>query len=226
MALKFKLLASTYNALPDAIKGEYIAGEKDGEYVLDVTDLPQGEDPAPIKRALDNERNAHKATKEKLGAAETTIANAPDVAALRTQHETEVGKLKAFAESTLIDGAASALAAKISKSPALIVPHIKARLIADMTGDKPVTKVIGADGKPSELTIDALGQEFVANKDFASIMIASKASGGGAPQTPIRPFGGGAPKDGEQKPDLTRMSPADLAARITARRAEAAQNNQ
>ena len=222
MAMKFKINKAAYDKLSDELKGEYIAGESDGEYVLDVTDLPQGEDVGPVKRALEAERNAHKATKTKLTTAEATIAAAPNVEELNANHAKEVGKYKSFTEKTLIDNAALALASKISTSPALLLPHIKSRLVADMTGDEPVTKVLGADGKPSDLTIDKLGEEFVANADFKTIIKASNGSGGGTPPAPtIKPLGGGMPpKAGEQgndAPDLSKLPPKDFAAHLRAK---------
>lgn len=230
MAMKFKINKAAYDKLSDEFKGEYIAGENDGEYVLDVSDLPTGEDVGPVKRALEAERNAHKATKTKLTTAEATIAAAPDVEALKAEHGKEVGKYKSFTEKTLIDNAALALASKISTSPALLLPHIKSRLVADMTGDEPVTKVIGADGKPSDLTIDKLGEEFVANADFKTIIKASNGTGGGTPPAPtVKPLGSGMlPKAGEQgneAPDFSKLPPKDLAAHLRAK-AEAKTNAQ
>lgn len=230
MAMKFKINKAAYDKLSDEMKNEYIAGESDGEYVLDVTDLPQGEDVGPVKRALEAERNAHKATKTKLTEAQATISNAPDVEALKAEHGKEVGKYKSFTEKTLIDNAALALATKISTAPAILLPHIKSRLIADMTGDEPVTKVVGADGKPSDMTIDKLGEEFVANADFKTIIKASNGTGGGTPPAPsVKPLGGGMPpKTGEQGndvPDFSKLPPKDLAAHLRAK-AEAKNNAQ
>lgn len=227
MAMKFKINKAAYDKLSDEYKGEYIAGENDGEYVLDVTDMPTGEDVGPVKRALQAERDAHKATKAKLSTAEQTIASAPDVAALTAQHEATTGKLKTFAEKTLVDNAALALATKISTSPALLLPHIRSRLVADMTGDEPVTKVLGADGKPGDLTIEKLGEEFVANKDFATIIKASNGSGGGTPPKPtVKPLDRGTQSNGgeqaEAKVDLSQISPKDMAARIAERKAATA----
>lgn len=230
MALRFKINKAQYDKLSDEFKGEYIAGDNDGEYVLDVSDLPQGEDVGPVKRALESERNAHKATKTKLGEVQAQLDAAPDVEALKTEHAKEVGKYKSFTEKTLIDNAALALATKISTSPAILLPHIKSRLVADVTGDEPVTKVLGADGKPSDLTIDKLGEEFVANADFKTIIKASNGSGGGTPpKTTVKPLGGGMPpKDGEQgqAPDLSAMPAKDLAARIKERKAAQAEAQQ
>lgn len=226
MALKFKINKSAYDKLSDDVKNEYIAGENEGEYVLDVTDYPQGEDVGPVKRALESERKAHKETKAKLTTAEATIAAAPNVEELNANHAKEVGKYKGFTEKTLIDNAALALATKISTSPALLLPHIKARLIADVSGDEPVTKVIGADGKASDLTIDKLGEEFVANADFKSIIKASAGTGGGTPPTkPTVPLGSGMlPKAGEQAEatDFSKLPPKEFAAHLKAKQAEKA----
>lgn len=220
MALAFKINKAKYDALSDDMKAEYIAGDKDGEFVLDVSGLPEPEDTGPLKRALESEKEKHKATKGELATAKQTIAEFPDVEALKTNHEKEVGKYKKFTESALIDGVANEIAGKISTAPKLLAPHIKARLVADMTGDEPVTKVL-KDGKPSDMTIDQLREEVVANPDFKAILIGSKASGGGAPKAPAKPLGGGAPKDGEQVTDLSKAPASALVERIQARKAAA-----
>jgi hypothetical protein len=224
MAIRFKVTKAQYEKLTPELQSEYIAGEGDGEYVLDVTDLPTPEDVGPVKRALEAERTAHKATKTALSEAKATIDATPDIETLKAEHAKETGKLKTFAEKTLVDNAALALATKISTSPALLLPHIRLRLIADMTGDEPVTKVIGADGKPTDLTIDKLGEEFVANKDFATIIKASNGSGGGTPPKPtVKPLGSGtlskAGEQGDAPADLSKLAPKDLAARIAERKA-------
>lgn len=220
MALAFKINKAKYEALSDELKGEYVAGDKDGEFVLDVAGLPEPEDTGPLKRALESEKNKHKETKAKLSTAEETIAAFPNVDELKTNHEKEVGKYKKFTESALIDGVANEIASKISTAPKLLAPHIRARLVADMSGDEPVTKVL-KDGKPSDMTIDQLREEVVANPDFKAILIGSKASGGGAPKAPIKPLGGGAPKDGEQAVDLSKAPASSLVERIQARKAAA-----
>lgn len=227
MALRFKVTAAQYGKLSDDLKAEYIAGDKDGEYLLDVSDLPQAEDVGPVKRALEAERTAHKATKTELGQANDKIAALPDIEAVKAEAGKDVAKYKSFTERTLIDNAALALASKISTSPALLVPHIKARLVADMTGDEPVTKILDKDGKASDLTIDKLGEEFVANADYKAIIKASSATGGGMPPSDRSGHLGGGmpPKDGEhsqQPADLSAMSPKDLAARLKAQKEAAA----
>ncbi len=225
MALKFKIKKADYDKLSDDFKGEYIVGEDEGEYVLDVAGLPEPEDTDALKRTIERERDNVKAAKAEARELKKKVEGFPDVEKMEADHKAETAKLRTFAETTLIDGEAARLAAKISNAPALIIPHIKARLVADMSGDMPVTKIKGTDGNVSDLTIEKLGEEFVANKDFAAIIIGSKATGGGTPLKPgSKPLGGGTPpKDGEQLPDLSKMAPSSLAERITAKREAAAQ---
>ncbi len=226
MALKKKLTKEEYAKLSDALKAEYI---EDGDgFRLDVDG---DEDTGALKRAKDREaqlrKDAEKEAKElreRLESIEGDDARKKgDIATLekswqskldkqREEYEAKVSKLTAHTTKTLVDNVASQLAHKISNAPALIMPHIKSRLIADFDGDTPVTRVLDKDGKPSALTIDELANEFVANKDFSAIITASKASGGaGKPSQ----NGGGAPKFNGQsdKPaDLSKMNPAELAA--------------
>lgn len=220
MALAFKINKAKYDALSDEMKAEYVAGDKDGEFVLDVNGLPEPEDTGPIKRALEKEKETVKTLKREKSELQAKIDEFPDVEELKKTHESEVGKYKKFTENALIDGVANELASKISTAPKLLAPHIKSRLLADMSGDEPVTKVL-KDGKASDMTIDQLREEFVANPDFKAIMIGSKASGGGAPKAPAKPLGGGAPKDGEQAIDLSKAPASSLVERIQARKAAA-----
>ena len=80
----------------------------------------------------------------------------------------------------LVDNVAQSLAAKLSISPAVIMPHIKSRLQAEFKDGAGATRVLDATGKPSAMTLEELETEFRNNKDFAPIIIGSKASGSGA----------------------------------------------
>lgn len=229
MALKYLLNSTSYAALSEDMKKEYIAGDKDGEYILDVTDLPKGEDVGPIKRALEVTRGEVKTLKADKSALQAKIDEFPDVEALKKQHEADVGKYKSFTETTLLDATADALATEISTAPKLLAPVIKARLKVDMTGDKPVTQFLDAKGQTSaDFNADALKKELVANPDFKAIIVASKASGGGAPKIAPKTGTGGTPGAGDQQQttDLSKMTGGDLAARIGERRAAAAASSQ
>ncbi|WQZ00282.1 hypothetical protein Shy_CDS0005 [Escherichia phage Shy] len=233
MALKLKITKEVFDKLSDAVKAEYF--EKDGEYHLDVDGL---EDTGALRRAKDHEVKQRKEVEGKLRDAEEQIATLTsevqgNAAKFDKELKKQLGekdgqltKANAFIQSTLVDSVATKIATEISTAPALLIPHIKARLTADLSGDAPATKVLGADGKPSETTIEQLTAEFVANKDFSAIIRGNKASGGGAPKTGAS-VNGGAGKfnnDSDKPADLSKLSPRDLAARIQAQKAEA--NNQ
>jgi hypothetical protein len=51
----------------------------------------------------------------------------------------------------------------------------------DFEGAKPSTKILGADGSLSALTLDDLEKEFIGNKAFGGVITASDASGSGTP---------------------------------------------
>lgn len=228
MALKAKLTKEQFDKLSKDLQAEYV---EDGDgYRLDVEGA---EDTGALKRAKDREsqlrRDAEKEAKElreKLEGIEGDDARKKgDIATLekswqkklddqKAEYEGRVSKLTSHTTKSLVDNVAQSIASKISTAPALLLPHIRARLQADFEGDEPKTRVLDKDGKASAMTIDELSAEFVANKDFSAIITASKASGSaGKPSQ----NGGGAPKINGQsdKPaDLSKMNPAELAAHL------------
>jgi hypothetical protein len=233
MALKRKITKDQFDKLADNIKFEYVA---EGEsYVLQTEG---DEDVGPLKRA--NQRLKDQLEAEQRRADEAAdklekIEKQGDIDALERQwtkdKETAVGevqtkleKANAYIQKSMRDNAAQSLAEKISTSPALIRPHIEARITVDISGDEPVIKVLDKAGKATALTVDKLGEEFVANKDFSSIIRVTKASGGagspssngGAVKQPVGPSQG----NNEQPADLSKASPQELAAHIQAKKAE------
>ena len=230
MALKKKLTKAEYEKLSDALKSEYISDGDD--YKLD---LDGDEDTGALKRAKDREtqlrRDAEKKAKEleeQLAAISDTDARKKgDIETLekswqkkegetKAAYDARIAKLEGHIKTSLVDTVASQIAHKISSAPALILPHIKARLAADLEGDAPSTKVLDKDGKVSAFTVEDLTKEFVANKDFSAIMIGSKASGGGAPKQGLGKLGSATTQNSEQPTSLASMSPRDLAATIKA----------
>jgi hypothetical protein len=226
MALKKRITKEEHAALAAHFKTEYI---EDGDgFRLDIEGGE--EDTGALKRAKDRESQLRREAEAKLKQAQDALdalgtddaKKKGDIATLekawqktadetKAAYEARIGKLTAHTTKTLVDNVAAQIAHKISTAPALMLPHIKARLQADFEGDEPVTKVLGADGKVSALTLDQLQAEFVANKDFSSIIVASKASGGAGKQTTV----GGAANNQQQQPaDLSKLSPAALAAQL------------
>lgn len=230
MALKIKLNKEEFDKLSDGIKAEYIA---DGEgYKLDVLGL---EDTGPLKRAHERVKAELADSKKALGEAEAQISTlsdpkkAQDINTLtksydkklqdqKEEYESKLNKSNGFIKNTLVDSKAESLASELAgKNAKILLPHIKARLAADLDNDEPVTRVLDAKGQVSAHTLDDLKKEFVANKDFSSIIVGSKASGGAGNPSPQNKFGGGANPNPEQT-DLSKMNPAQLAQHIAAKK--------
>jgi hypothetical protein len=238
MALKRKITKEQFDALPENIRFEYNADGND--FVLQTEG---DEDTGALRRAnlrlKDQIETLEQRNDEIAGKLERfekdPARKAGDIAAIERQLKKEkddavaevqakLDKRDGFIRSTALANAAAALAEKISTAPALIRPHIESRLVVEMDNDVPTVKVLDKNGQASALTVDKLGEEFVANKDFASIIRVTKASGGaGSPSQ-----NGGAVKQpatqpgqqGDQPANLAKLSPQDMLAHIEAKKAE------
>lgn len=198
MALKRKIDKAAFDQLSDELKKEY--KEKDGAYVLDTDDATE------LERALERTKQEAKEEKDAREKAEkeakdlkakledestATARKKGDIEALEKSWKDKNDKLEqdykktiegrdAFITKHLADNIASDMASKISTKPALLLPHIRGRITVDFDGTEPKTRILDKDGKPSSMTVEDLSKEFVANKDFADIMVGSKASGSNA----------------------------------------------
>jgi hypothetical protein len=193
-----KLTKEQYDTLPDSVKVLFKA-EGDG-YVQVAAPDPSDE----LKRAKDREKERAKAAEQKNRELEDRIAELEtgkarkdgDIEALekswqqkldtqKTEFEGKLAKKDGFLKDNLITSKAQALAAELSPNHAsLLLPHITPRLTADLDGDNPTTKVLDATGQLSALTLDDLKKEFLANDDFKSIVVGSKATGGRTDEKP------------------------------------------
>lgn len=229
MALKFRITQSAYDKLSDDVKAEY--KEQDGSYVLDLTDY---EDPAELRRARDREKRAAADAARERDELKDQLAEAQNkknrenkdidaieadwkqkVADAEAKGEEQVGKANKFIEKLLVDNTAADLAAKISTAPKIIQRHIADRLTVDNSGDEPKAVVL-KDGKPSEMSIEDLGNEFVANQDYAAIITGSKAKGSVTPSG--TPSGGADTGNPPSNTDLSKANPKDLVAHIKSNR--------
>lgn len=239
MALKRTITKEQFEKLADNIKFEYVA---DGENFTLQTE--GDEDTGALKRAnarlkdqvatLEGKNDGLQVEIDKMNA--NPARKAGDIAALERSWNNEkneavaavtakLDKANGFIVKNMLENAANSLADKISTAPALLRPHIQSRLTVDIEGDEPVVKVLDATGKPSAMTVDKLGEEFVANKDFSSIIRVTKASGGagspsgngGAVKQPQVPNTG---TQGEKPANLATMNPTALAEHIKAKKAE------
>lgn len=264
MALKRKLTKTEFDALTESIKANYKAGEEADTYVVDL----DGEDDGvlALKRAKDRETQTARELRETIAKlekdkreAETQLASLADsdaakrgdIKALQTSYDAKLAAAKAegkaaldkrdaYLRKSLVDKVATDLANEISTAPKLLLPHIRARLAADLDGEEPATVILGADGKISALTLDDLKKEFLADKDYSGILKGSKASGSGATQPGARSGSTGSkpsspnaeggnplsnlnnPPGSRDRIDLTTLKPHDLAARVGQLKAERA----
>lgn len=209
MGLKYKI-----DKLEDAeenVRGLYApvdAADPTKGFQLSVEGIPQPEDTAALKNALERER----AAKEK--ALEEARAKGGDVEAIRKDADARIAALQKQVDDVakeskkaMRDKTAQELASKLFGEHAeVVLPHIQKRLRwADEDG-KTIIRVLGADGKASAASLSDLEAEFKANKAFAPILKVGNASGSGAPP---KPSVGGA--DGSQANKAIR-TPADAKA--------------
>lgn len=226
MALKRSLKKEDYDKLSKDIKEHYT--EQDGNYVLDT----DGDDATTLLRAKEHEKAERKRLQSELKKLQeehaavveerdNILAGAipkADVEKLKGSYESKLAKREKelneriasheqSLSSMLVDNVAQSLASKISTAPNLLVPHIKSRLRANLADGKPSTQILDANGQPSALTVADLEKEILANKEFAPIIAASKASGGGA--NGASNGGGATGKKTMARSDFSALSPTD-----------------
>lgn len=238
MALKLRLKKADYDKLHEEVKKEYIPDGDD--FRLDH----DGEDTGALRRAKDRETQLRKeaeAARDELSEKVEKLerGKAGDVTRLQKQWDGEketlvkthgevLSKKDAFITTTLKGGLAERIAATLNpRAPKVFIPHVASRISVDLSGDEPKVVILDKDGKASTLKPEDLQKEFVANKDFAGMIVGSQASGGAGPGQ-NKNNGGGASgsngNDGDKPPDLSRMNPRDFVARIKANKEAAASN--
>lgn len=194
MALKTKLTKAEYDALPDALKAEYL--ERDGAFLLQTdaaAELIAARDREKARAdTLQREKDEAEAARvaSETAAAEEKARKAGDIAALEKSWEaklaTGIAAEKARADKLqkqldgMIDLKAEAIAAEISVTPELLAPVIARRLTLDLSGDKAIVRVLDANGQPSAANFAELSKEYVDNPKYAPIIRGTNASGGSA----------------------------------------------
>lgn len=187
--LKYKL--ENLDGLTDEQKTMY--QEKDGAFYLQVEGMPQGEDVTGLKNKLDqllNEKkqasDLAKSEAEKARQAQEDAAKEKgDFEALANSYkekiaslENEKKELSEISAKKEIARQASLIAADLSEGPnqEILSTFIEQRL--RLEGDE--LKVTDDKGNLTISTVDQLKEEFKTNPKFGALVIASKASGGGA----------------------------------------------
>jgi DNA uptake protein ComE-like DNA-binding protein len=220
MALKMTISPSVYEGLTADVKKEY---KKVGEdYQLDLDGY---EDPAELRRARDREKeeaaeakralNAEKAARtaaekqaRELEAAGKSVDEAVKAKETewQTKYDTDTKKLTdqltGLTNATVTahkNAIADSLANKVSTAPTLLAPRIAERIEVeiDPATNTPKSYIL-KDGKRTAWTVDDLEKDILANKEYATILRGTKASGGGG--APSTPGGGGAPRQTHSRP--------------------------
>ncbi len=242
MALKHKITKAIFDKLSDELKAEYTENDDGKGYTLDVDGI---EDTGELKRGKDRANADLKEARKKLKEAEARLEELDGDDArksgdidkitgqMKSKHEAQVAELTGTIDALkgkLITGklesTASEIAGRIAKSPKVMLPHIKGKLAAELDEEfNVVLKVLGDDGKPSTTSLKNFEEGLVNDKDFADIIIGSKASGGGGATRKDPTANGGAGRNSpfdtsDQSPpaNLAKIAPSDMVARIQARK--------
>lgn len=219
MALKRKIDKDAYDALSAVNQALYI--ESNGKYILDLED---DDSTGALKRAKERAAQEAKDAKERADALQAQLDELTgndakkrgDIAALEKawgeklakevgDRDTKLSTRDKYIAKLLVDNVASQIASEISSAPELMLPHIKARLRANLEGDEPVTEILGADGSISKSTLADLKKELALDKRFAPVIIATKASGSTGAQTVSTKTSGSS-----EKVDLGKLSAKEL----------------
>lgn len=203
MALKSVLKKEEFDALGEAVRSYY---KQDGDkYIVDLEDVDNLPAMVGMRRAKEQERDAHNATTTALAAAKeknTKLQNDLDeihrgnvpkdnieklenswkqkLADANTESDTKYKKLETQMRGLLVDNVAQSLAAKISTAPELMLPHIQKRLTTHEENGQLVTRVLGLDGTLSAASLADLEKELLQNAAFSAILVGSKSNGSGA----------------------------------------------
>lgn len=200
--MKIKITKEEYEALSGDIKSLYQADGDD--FRIDLEDM---EDTGALKRAKDHEKEARKAAETRSRDLEKSIKEMQlqlddinndksrkkgDIEAIEKSYQEKMNKLQQDAEQRYnslqaalqkkaVDSEATRIATELAgPHAALLLPHIKNRLKADIEDGNVMTRVIGDDGQVTADSLDDLKNFFLANDAYAPVIIGSKATGGGA----------------------------------------------
>lgn len=197
--------------------------EKGGKFVLKVEGIPAPkQDDGLAERLAKLEKNNAELLAEKKKAKEAADAaileaakKGGDVEALEKSWQAklkaredelagEVGQYKQMVTGLTVGATAATFAAEVFGDHAeLMMPHVNKRLTTEIVEGQARVRVLDAQGKPSAMTVDELKSEFRNNAKFASFVVASKASGGGA-----RGTGGGGEVATMPRKQFEAMTPA------------------
>lgn len=203
--MKFNITKAEFDALTDEQKAMYSASG-DG-YKLSIEGLPDFDG---MQKKLDKLLDEKKVGDVAKSEAERKAQEEADKAArlsgdLAAIDKSWSGKLEAAEKAhaddkarygsklneLMVGNVATQLASKLFGANAGILGHhVKSRIaLEEGENGEFKTRILGADGKPSALTVDDLEKEFAADKSFSSFLVTTKATGptGATLTTPSTP---------------------------------------
>lgn len=217
--MALKTIVETLDDIDEGFRGLYVKDESAGVYKLDVE---PDERTAKELEELRKEKQRMEAHNKKLLdekkkeserarlAEEERARRERDVESLersiKEKHQSELEaynlrqqQLQSQLESQMVDNLALNLANQLSDTPALIMPHIKARLRAQEVDGKWRTTVVDVMGNVTATTPDELVEHMRADKQFAPLVRGTRAGGGGANGGNSNPGGNGNEDHGQSK---------------------------
>lgn len=234
-----KITKKQFEELPAWLKKSFTVNPDDAdEFDNGETD----EDVAGLKDALGKERkarkNAEKEAKELRGKVpaddddddDTPPAREPKAGSAAAKHKAalaaaqadadkRVAEAHAAAGKALVDAEIAKLAGEIFVKPGRDAVHLRDRVGYEVEDGKVVLVYKDAKGEVAAgLNAAGLKKEVLANKDFSGILLASRATGGGAEPKPSgsSEAGSEADKSAEKAPDYRKLSGKELVASLKA----------
>lgn len=217
--MALKTIVESLDDIDEGFRGLYVKDESAGVYKLDVE---PDERTAKELEELRKEKQRMEAHNKKLLdekkkeserarlAEEERARRERDVESLersiKEKHQSELEsyklrqqQLQSQLEAQMVDNLALNLANQLSDTPALIMPHIKARLRAQEVDGKWRTTVVDVMGNVTATTPDELVEHMRADKQFAPLVRGTRAGGGGANGGNSNPGGNGNEDHGQSK---------------------------
>lgn len=217
--MALKTIVESLDDIDEGFRGLYVKDDASGHYRLDVeADERTNKELEELrKEKLRMEAHNKKLLDEKKKeserarlAEEERARRDRDVESLersiKEKHQSELEgynlrqqQLQTQLESQMVDNLALNLANQLSDTPALIMPHIKARLRAQEVDGRWRTTVVDVMGNVTATTPDELVEQMRGDKQFAPLVRGTRAGGGGANGGNSNPGGNGNEDHGQSK---------------------------
>lgn len=217
--MALKTIVDSLDDIDEGFRGLYVKDEAAGVFKLDVEpDATTNKELEELrKEKLRMEAHNKKLLEEKKKESDRARAAEEDRArrdrdveslerSIKEKHQSELESyntrqalLQSQLESQMVDNLALNLANQLSDTPALIMPHIKARLRAQEVDGRYRLSVVDVMGNQTATSPDELVEQMRGDKQFAPLVRGTRAGGGGANGGNSNPGGNGDEHQGQSK---------------------------